>query len=123
MLIAGLLCLCAAVVAAGLAVRTLLRPHPADGPADVNAQVARAVAPIQLTAAVMLAAGGLVGLVSDASTGLVVLIVCVIGAVGTVAAGSWQSARYALRREQNAGDGCAGSCTACTMSCSSDVAS
>jgi hypothetical protein len=117
MLIAGLLCLCAAVAAAVLAARTLMRPQPADGPTDINAQVARSVAPIQLTAAAMLAAGGLVGLASDVHTGLVVLIVCVVGAVGTVAAGSWQSARYALRREQTSGDGCAGSCAACTLSC------
>lgn len=32
-------------------------------------------------------------------TALMVVIVCIAGAVGTLAAGSWQSAQYALRRE------------------------
>jgi hypothetical protein len=42
--------------------------------------------------------------------------VCIVGAVGTVAAGSWQSARYALRREAAAAD-CSGACATCTLAC------
>jgi hypothetical protein len=115
MLIAGVLCLCAAVAAVAFGVRALLRPRPAD----VNAAVLRAVAPTQLAAAVMLAAGGLVALVADARTGLLVVIVCILGAIGTVAAGSWQGVRFAAAHQDAAAPAadCAGSCAACTLSC------
>lgn len=81
----------------------------------------RSMAPTQLAAAVMLAAGGVVALAASPQTALVVVIVCIVGAFGTLATGSLQSARYALRRE-SAGvgaesTGCAGSCGACTLSC------
>jgi hypothetical protein len=114
MLIAALLCFCAAAVSAGFGARALARPEPATG----VQQVLRAVAPTQLAAAVMLAVGGAVALSARPGTGLVVLVVCVLGAVGTVAAGAWQGARYteiATRREARAG--CAGSCATCTLSC------
>ncbi|MCV7224720.1 hypothetical protein [Mycolicibacterium komossense] len=114
MLIAGVVCLCAAVVSAAFGLWTLSRPRVAD----VNQLVLRAVAPTQLAAAVMLAAGGVVALATPMRTGLVVVIVCVLGALGTVAAGSWQSARFAARREEQPAD-CAGSCAACTLSCHS----
>jgi len=94
MFIAGVVCLCLAVLIAGSGVWTLTRPAGAD----LTAQVLRAVAPTQLAAGVMLAAGGVAALVAPASIALMVLILCVIGAVGTVAAGSWQGARYAARR-------------------------
>jgi hypothetical protein len=113
MLIAGVLCLCAAVVATVLGVRTLSRPQPVN----VGGQVLRAVAPIQLAAAVMLAAGGTVALTADTRTGLLVLIVCVLGAAATVAAGSWQGARFAVNRAETTATDCAGSCAACTLSC------
>jgi hypothetical protein len=74
------------------------------------------MAPTQLAAAVMLAAGGMVALAASPHTALVVLIVCVAGAVGTLATGSWQSARFALRREA-AALSCAGGCAVCTQSC------
>jgi hypothetical protein len=112
MLIAGVLCLCAAVVSAAFGLRSLSRAHPAD----VNAQVLRAVAPTQLAAAVMLVAGGVVALAADARTGLLVVIVCVLGAVGTVAAGSYQGVRFAVRKAEAPAD-CAGSCASCTLSC------
>jgi hypothetical protein len=112
MLIAGVLCLCAAVVSAAFGLWTLARPRGAD----LNQQVLRAVAPTQLAAAVMLSAGGAVALASPSHIGLPVVIVCVLGAVGTVAAGSWQGARFAVRQEPAAAD-CAGSCAACTLSC------
>jgi hypothetical protein len=111
MLIAGVLCLCAAVASAVLGIRALTRPRGVD----VTQQVLRAVAPTQLAAAVMLAAGGVVALAAVPKIGLPVLIVCVIGAVGTVAVGSWQGARYVMRRE--AARDCTGACATCTLSC------
>lgn len=111
MLIAGVLCLAAAVACAVLGFRALRRP----GSSDPTQQVLRAVAPTQLAAAVMLTAGGVVALAAGTTTGLLAVVVCVLGAVGTVAAGSWQGARYALSREPVAE--CAGSCAGCTLSC------
>lgn len=112
MFIAGVMCLCLAVLVGGSGVWTLTRPASAD----LTAQVLRAMAPTQLAAAVMLAAGGVAALATPASTALLVLILCVLGAIGTVAAGSWQGARFAARKEA-ASPGCAGSCTSCTQSC------
>ncbi len=115
MLIAAVLCLCAAGVFAALGARALARTAPAGG----AQQVLRAVAPTQLAAAVMLAAGGVVALSNQPAVGLFVL--CVVGALGTVAAGIWQGARYAhatLTREtaacQRSGDQ---PCATCTLSC------
>jgi hypothetical protein len=111
MLIAAVLCLCAAVAAAGTGLWLLTRPAAAD---PVR-QVLRAVAPTQLAAAVMLTAGGVVALSARPQTGLVVVVVCAVGAVCTVAAGCWQSAKAVARRE-TAG-GCGGACATCTLSC------
>jgi len=112
MVIAGVVCLCLAVLIGGSGLWTLSRTPGTD----VTTQVLRAVAPTQLAAAVMLAAGGAVALAVPAQTGLLVLIVCVLGAIGTVAAGSWQGARYAARKETAAG--CAsGGCSGCTQVC------
>ncbi len=111
MFIAGVVCLGLAVLIGGSGGWTLTRPA---GP-DVTGQVLRAVAPTQLAAAVMLAAGGFVALVAPPRIGLLVLVVCVLGAVGTVAAGSWQAARYAARRQAEAS--CVGSCASCSLSC------
>ncbi len=80
----------------------------------------RSMAPTQFAAAVMLAAGGVVALAASPHTALVVVIVCIVGALGTLASGSMQSARFALRRESvdaTAQAGCAGSCGVCTLSC------
>jgi hypothetical protein len=111
MLIAAVLCLCAAVATAVLGVWVLTRPRQAD---PVR-QILRAVAPTQLAAAVMLAAGGVVALAARPQTGLVVVIVCVVGAVSTVVAGCWQGAKFVARREANVG--CGGACATCTLSC------
>lgn len=117
MLIAGVLCLCAATASAVLGARALAGPAPAGG----AQKVLRSVAPTQLAAAVMLAAGGVVALSNQPSIGLLVL--CVAGAVGTVAAGVWQGARYApatLRASDSAAV-CLRSgdqrCASCTLSC------
>jgi hypothetical protein len=122
MLIAAVLCLCAAVATAALGVWLLSQPSPAD---PVR-QVLRAVAPTQLAAAVMLAVGGAVALSSRPDTALVVVIVCVVGAVSTVAAGCWQSAKVAATGSASTeataeaaglrGD-CGGACATCTLSC------
>jgi hypothetical protein len=116
MFIAGVLCVCAAAAAAMFGIWSLSHAHTADA-----TQLAlRAMAPTQLAAAVMLAAGGGVALAASPHTALVVVIVCIAGAIGTLAAGSWQSARYALRREAAASvkaADCGGNCAACTLSC------
>jgi hypothetical protein len=110
MLIAGVLCVCVAVLMAVLGLWSLARPAGTD----TAALVMRSVAPPQLAAAIMLAAGGAVAL--GAQHGLPVVIVCILGAIGTVAAGSWQTGRFALRHEEAAA-GCSGSCAACPLSC------
>ncbi len=122
MLIAAVLCLCAAVGIGVAGVWTLARPHAGDP----DRQLLRALAPAQLAAAVMLAAGGAVALSADATTGLLVLILCVVGAVATVAAGSWHIAKVGAtamamqKTPQKAGGsdvGCGGVCASCTFSC------
>lgn len=108
MLIAGVLCMCAAVASAGFGTWSL---------SQNETQLAlRAMAPTQLAAAVMLAAGGAVTLAASPKTALVVLIVCIAGALGTLATGSLQSARFAVRQEA-AAPGCGGQCAVCTQSC------
>jgi hypothetical protein len=114
MLIAAVLCLCAAAVTAGLGLWLLTRPRSGD---PVR-QVLRTVAPTQLAAAAMLAAGGSVALSARPQTGVLVVVVCVVGAVGTVAAGCYQSAKAVARQEAHqAAAGCAGACASCTLSC------
>jgi hypothetical protein len=113
MLIAGVVCMCAAVASAGFGTWSLSHSQTAD-----TTQLAlRAMAPTQLAAAVMLAAGGVVAMAASPHAALVVLIVCVAGALGTLATGSWQSARFALRQEVAAAPGCGGTCSVCTQSC------
>ena len=123
MLIAAVLCLCAAFATAGLGAWLLTRPKSGD----YVRQILRGVAPIQLAAAVMLAAGGVVALSARPQTGLLVVLVCVIGAISTVAAGCWQSAKVAAAaaakstrartQAAQAGVGCGGACATCTLSC------
>ena len=112
MLIAGVLCVSAAVVMAVLGLRSLARPAGTG----TTALIMRSVAPPQLAGAIMLAAGGAVALAAPAATALPVICVCIVGALGTVAAGSYQTARYALRHEE-AATTCSGSCAACTLAC------
>ena len=112
MWIAGVLCMCAAVASAGFGTWSLSHSQTVD----TTQMALRAMAPTQLAAAVMLAVGGAVALAASPHTALVVLIVCVAGALGTLATGSWQSARFALRQEV-AAPGCSGNCAVCTQSC------
>jgi hypothetical protein len=114
MLIAAVLCLCAAVATAAVGLWLLSRPRSGD----YVRQVLRAVAPTQLAAAVMLAAGGVVALSTRPDTGVLVVIVCVVGAVSTVAAGCWQSAKVVARSQSSASAvGCGGACGTCMLSC------
>jgi hypothetical protein len=118
MLIAAIACLCLAAVTAAVGVWSWNRPHSAD----VVPLVLRSVAPIQMVSAVMLAVGGAVALTTPSQMGLTVLIVCAVGAVGTLAAGCYQGAKAgaAMLAQESAatGDGCTGSCASCTLSCS-----
>ncbi|EID15855.1 hypothetical protein MXEN_05250 [Mycobacterium xenopi RIVM700367] len=106
MLIIGLVCVCAAVAAAAFGLRSVSRPDTLAA-AGVPA---RALAPIQGAAAVLLGSGGAVALAAP-NRALVIVIMCVVGAVCTVAAGSWRAARYALRGRRVLD--CAGNCSGC----------
>ena len=117
MLIAGVLCLIAAVVALVIGLRHLLAP---SGDA---AAVQRALAPTELAAAVMLLAGGIAAVTRAPSAGLV-LGICVVGAFATVAAGAWRVVRVAAaeqaiddRASTTKEDSCAGSCAGCDKLC------
>ena len=119
MLFAAVGCLCAALATAALGGWTLSRPRSAD----VVRQVLRAVAPTQLAAAAMLTVAGVVALSSQPDTGAVVVIVCVVGAIATVAAGCWQSAKFVVAQTAAAptcgaaSSGCGtGACATCTLS-------
>jgi hypothetical protein len=116
MQIAAVLCLCAAVGVAALGGWLLAKPSPQDP----TRQALRAVAPTQLAAAAMLAAGGTIALSAPRGAALVV-IMCVGGAVATVAAGCWQSAKALASREAAAAveGGCGSICASCTLSCDS----
>ncbi|WP_193045315.1 hypothetical protein [Mycolicibacterium baixiangningiae] len=114
MVVAAVLCLCAGVAVGILGLWLLTRP--ADDP---RRQILRTVAPTQLAAAVMLAAGGVVALAAPHETGVLAVIACVVGAVATVAAGCWQSAKVVARSEAAApvDADCAGACASCALSC------
>ncbi|WP_046301837.1 hypothetical protein [Mycobacterium sp. UM_Kg27] len=113
MLIMGVLCLVAAVVSLVFGVRTLVRPLTGD-PEQL---VLRAVAPAQLAVGVILGAGGVLVLAGPSSMALLALIISITGALATLAAGTWQGARYAARLSAQAhaaadvgccGSGCCG---------------
>lgn len=109
----GVLCLVAAVVSLVFGVRTLARPLTGD-PEQL---MLRAVAPAQIAVGVILAVGGTLVLAGPPAVALLALIISITGALGTLAAGAWQGARYAARQSAAAvesagcgsGCGCAGS--------------
>jgi hypothetical protein len=118
MLFSAVGCLCAAAATAGLGGWTLSRPRSAD----IVRQVLRAVAPTQLAAAAMLTVAGVVALSAQPGTAAVVVVVCVLGAVATVAAGCWQSAKFVVAGAGaapacgTAASGCGGgACATCTL--------
>ncbi|MBD9319703.1 hypothetical protein, partial [Mycobacterium tuberculosis] len=82
MFLAGVLCMCAAAASALFGSWSLFHTPTADP----TALALRAMAPMQLAAAVMLAAGGVVAVAAPGHTALMVVIVCIAGAVGTLAA-------------------------------------
>lgn len=118
MLIAAIVCLCVAAATAATGLWSWKRPRSAD----IVALVLRSVAPIQFVSAVMLAVGGAVALSEPGQVGLTVMLVCIVGAVGTLAAGCYQGAKAgaAMLAQESvpAGDGCTGTCASCTLSCS-----
>lgn len=113
LLVGAVISLLLAVLVGGSGVWTLLR----GSAVDVNAAVARLVAPTQVAAGVMLAAGGAVALAAPGRVGVLALILGGLGSIGTVAAGSWQGARYATRREGGAGCASGGGCAGCEQVC------
>lgn len=115
MVVGAVVSLLLAVLVGGSGLWTLTRA-PA---ADLTGQVMRAVAPTQIAAAVMLAAGGISALAAPPRIGLIGLIAGAIGAIGTIAAGSWQGARYAARREAAGGCGSGDGCGGCAKVCGS----
>ncbi len=119
MTVAAVVCLGLAVLIGGSGLWTLAR-RPG---VDLTGQVLRAVAPTQLAAALMLAAGAVLGLAAPGALGRISLIGGVVGAIGTIAAGSWQGARYAARREAAAGGGCGSGdgCGGCAKVCGSQT--
>ena len=117
MTVAAVVCLGLAALIGGSGLWTLARIPGVD----LTGQVVRAVAPTQIAAAVMLAAGAIVALAARGQFGWIAMIAGVIGAFATIAAGSWQGARYAARREAAAGgcgsgDGCGGCAKICGTS-------
>ncbi len=124
MVFVGVLCMCAAVAVGALGLWLLMRPRSADP----RQEILRAVAPTQVAAAVMLAAGGVAALAATPETGVLAVIACGVGAVATVAAGCWQSAKVVAGSEVTsatedasaavaADTQCAGSCAGCLLSC------
>ncbi|ORV36984.1 hypothetical protein AWC01_16895 [Mycobacterium doricum] len=109
-----MLCLCAAVAVSALGLWLLMRPPSADP----RQQILRAVAPTQVAAAVMLAAGGVVALAATPETGGFAVVACGVGAVATVAAGCWQSAKVVARTEATTAAVTADAqCAGCLLSC------
>jgi hypothetical protein len=114
MVVGAVICLCLAALIGGTGLWTLRRPAPVD----LTGVVMRAVAPTQLAAGVMFAAAGVVALTAPHRIGLIALIVGIIGAVATLAVGSWQGARYVERRQAGAGGcGSAEGCGGCAKVC------
>lgn len=113
MLAGAVVCLLLAALIGGSGLWTLAR-RPPD---DLTGVVMRMVAPTQLAAAVMLAAGAAVALAGPARFAVPALLAGAVGAIGTVAAGSWQGARYAARRESAAACASGGVCSGCTNTC------
>ena len=72
---------------------------------------------LTVAAGVMLAAGGAIALAASHRIGLIALIGGFVGAVGTIAAGSWQSARYATRKQSSGGCGSSAGCGGCSQVC------
>jgi uncharacterized membrane protein len=112
--VGAVVCLGLAVLIGGSGLWTLARTPGVD----LTGKVVRAVAPTQIAAAVMLAAGAIVALAAREQIGVIALVTGVVGAVATISAGSWQGARYAAR-QQSATGGCdsGAGCGGCAKIC------
>ena len=115
MVIGAAVSLLLALLIGGSGLWTLRRESGSDS--GLHAAVSRLVAPTQVAAGVMLAAGGAVALTAPGRIGVLALVLGGIGALGTVAAGSWQGARYAAHREAAAGCASGGGCAGCEQVC------
>lgn len=111
MVIAGVVCVCAAVASAVFGLWTLV----GDRSGEPGRLVMRAMVPVQLAAAVMWAVGGVVALAGPPPGAAAIVPVCAVGAIATLAAGSWQGARYTA--EHAPARSCTTSCATCTLSC------
>jgi len=118
MVVGAVLSLCLAALIGGSGLWSLARRSGVD----ITGQVLRAVAPTQVAAAVMLAAGAVTALAAPTRIGVIGLIIGAIGAIGTIAAGSWRAARYAAQRQVSASCGSANGCAGCTQLCRSTPA-
>jgi len=118
MVVGAVLSLCLAALIGGSGLWSLARRSGID----ITGQVLRAVAPTQVAAAVMLAAGAVTALAAPTRIGVIGLIISAIGAIGTIAAGSWRAARYAAQRQVSASCGSANGCAGCTQLCRSTPA-
>lgn len=116
MVIGAAVCLALALLIGGSGLWNLTRRPPVD----LTSEVLRMMAPTQLAAAMMLAVGGVIAIAAPGA-GPVPLILGAVGAVATVAVGSWQSARYAARRQADAGCGSTGGCAGCTRVCGDEA--
>lgn len=113
MTVAAVVCLVMAVLIGGTGLWTLTRPAATD----LTGHVLRAVAPTQLAGGVMLAAGGIVALAAPPRIGLIGLVAGAVGAIATIAAGSWQGARYVERQQSSGGCGSDSGCGGCAKVC------
>ena len=115
MVVGAVISLLLAMLVGGSGVWTLRR-GPGAG-SDLNAAVSRLVAPTQIAAGVMLAAGGVVALAAPGRIGMLAVALGAIGAVSTVGVGSWQGARYASQRQAVGGCASGGGCAGCEQVC------
>jgi len=114
MVVAAVISLLVAALVGGSGLWTMSRGSTGG---DVNTAVQRLVAPTQLAAAVMLTGGGVMALAAPGRAGVLALILGGIGAVVTVAVGSWRGAHYAVRRQAAGGCGSGGGCAGCELVC------
>ena len=113
MVAGAVLSLCLAALIGGSGLWTLAR-RPG---VDLSVRVLRAVAPTQIAAAIMLAAGAIAALAAPARIGLIGLIIGAAGAISTIGAGSWRAARYAAQQRVTPNCGSADGCAGCTQLC------
>jgi heme A synthase len=116
MLAGAVVFLCLAALLTGTGLRA--RRHPRTN--HVSGRVLAMVVPTQLAAAAILAGGAAAALAAPASVGPPALLIAGAAALATIAAGSWQGARYAARLQSEppaAGCDSGGGCGGCDRLC------